>query len=223
MTGSLNKQLGGVTYSKRGVKRMRVIPNNPRTTLQTQTRQAFSFLTTEWANLTDVQRQAWETARLDPYYFVPNDFYGGTKAATSGKSLFIQINFNLLQKDDMLGSPYVVTTDPAGVEPLDSFTVISVVADASADTLVLTYSQTGTNEKLVVRTTPPVSPGTMRLKSVESKLRDSLVLSASPATTSKPASYTGLTGQKVFYVIEAIGDVSGKKRIIASGSTTIVA
>jgi hypothetical protein len=225
-TGSLNKQLGGVTYLKNGVKRMRVIPTNPRSTPQTTVRAVFSFLTSQWAILTEAQREAWNTAKELAYYFVPNDFYGGTRAATSGKSLFILVNYNLNEAFETLGAPAVNTTDPSGPEPSDELGVTSFVFDASANTGVLTYTGTLNYETLIARVTPPVSAGNMRLTSVESKLRSALAIgTASPATITKPdgVSFSGATGEKVFWVVEAINNTSGKKRILATGSSVIVA
>jgi hypothetical protein len=226
-SGSIGKQHGGTTFSKNHIVRERIIPVNPRSTLQSTTRAIFTFLTGAWASLTEAQRLAWESAKALPYYFVPDGFFGGTKAANSGKDLFVQVNYNLNQVANTLSAPTIVTTDPAPNEPSDTIGVTSLVFDDSANTAVLTYTGGAlSNEELVVQMTPPVSAGTMRLTSVASFLRDSPSFSsASPATVTKPAgvSFTGATGQKVFWVVQAINSTSGKKRIIASGNTVVTA
>lgn len=225
-SGSMNKKAGGMTYMKNGVQRVRVIPVNPNTSGQQETRSVFNFLNKEWASLTNTEREAWVTAKADPYWYVPDGFYGGTRPSGSGKALFIAVNYNLNQTNGTLAAPTVVTTNPPSQEPIDELAVTSVVADESANTLVLTYTGTTGNEEIFVRMTPAVSPGNMRLTSVQSKLRFSPAgAGASPATITKPdgISFDGQTGQKVFYVVEAIGNVSGKKRVIASGDTIVVA
>ena len=225
-SGSLNKQAGGVTYLKNNVKRMRVVPTNPRTKNQEIPRTVFTTLTQSWAALTEEQREAWESARTDQYWFVKDGFYGVSKAANSAKALFIQVNFNMLQAAGSLLTPSVVASVPPPTKPSDTLAVSSVAVDESANTFILTYTGTTANDAIFVRMTPAVSPGNMRLKAVESKLRVSdTAASASPATIVKPdtISYTGQTGQKVFYVVEAIGTDTGKKRIIGTGTTIIVA
>lgn len=225
-SGSIGKNHGGTTYLKNSVVRERVIPVNPQTSGQLETRSAFTFFNKEWSGLTNTQREAWVTAKADPYWYVPDGFFGGTRAANSGKALFIAINYNLNQANGTLSAPTIATTDPPTVEPIDDLAVTSVVADESANTLVLTYTGTTGNEEIFVRMTPALSPGNMRLTSVQSKLRFSPAgAGASPATITKPdgISFSGQTGQKVFYVVEAIGTVSGKKRVIASGDTIVVA
>lgn len=223
-SGSLNKRHGGMTSLKNGVVRVRVVPVNPQTSGQSQVRAAFAFLSSQWSQLTDEQRGTWDTARNDPYFYIPDPLTGVPRKANSGKALFVQVNFNLLQSTDDLGTPTVVTTGPSIGEPTDDISITSVVADASADTLVMTYTKTGTDEVLLVKATPPVSVGTMRLTSVKSALRDSSnVAGASPATINHAGKYISYTGSKVFYQVWAIQTVSGKKRLISSDSTVIQA
>jgi len=225
LSGSINKQAGGHTFTKNNVVRRRVVPTNPQTAQQSLVRTAFAFLTTAWSGLTEVQRNAWEDARNDSYWLIPDPLTGVGRKANSGKSLFILVNFNLLQVADQLNDPAVVTTSPSSSEPNDSFLISAVVADDSSNTLTVTYTQAGSEEVLLVKSTPPVSPGTMRLTSVKSDLRDSsAILGASPATVAgKAGIYTGQTGQKVFYQIWAIHTTTGKKRLVSSDATTIVA
>jgi len=226
-TGSLNKSAGGVTYLKNNVKRMRVVGTNPRSESQSITRNAFAFLTSAWAGLSDGQRQAWEDARNDPYFYVSDNFYGVPRKVNSGKSLFIQVNYNLLETLDDVKTPSVVTTDPALNEPGDDIGVTGVAADASANTFIITYSGTLNKEVLIVRTTGPVSQGVMRLTSVAPQLRTALnkVSAVSPATVAGRlgGSFTGQDGKKCFYEIYGVNITSGKKRPIATGSTVIVA
>jgi len=222
-TGRLNSSLGGSVLLKNGVVRNYITPTNPQSELQQLIRAAFAYLTQKWKVQTEADRALWETARHDPYWSVQDPFTGTSRPVSSGKSLFILANFNLLASTDSLGTPSVVTSGPSINEPIDTFDITSVVADASSNTLIATYTQTGANEVLTARVTPAISPGNMRLTSVKSQLRGFTTLGASPATISKTDDYTGQVGEKVFYVIEAINLDSGKKRLVSSGNTLVVA
>ena len=224
MSGSINKQAGGFTFGKNNTVRRRVVPTNPQTALQSLVRGVFTFLTQAWAVLTDEQRQAWEEKRSQSYFFIPDPLTGVARKANSAKSLFVQVNFNGLQAEDLLNSPSVIFSTPPNAVDGDIVNISSVVADDSSNTLTVTYTQTGSSENLYVKSTPPVSAGTMRVTAVRNQLRDgSATLGASPAASSKPASYTGMVGQKVFWQVWGIVIDSGKKRLIASGQSIIVA
>lgn len=222
-TGSMNKSAGGMTYMKNNVMRVRNIPTNPQTDLQQLIRAAFTSIGSKWKTQTEANRTLWEVAKANPYWAIQDEFTGTSRQPASGKDLFILVNFNLNQSTDSLGAPTIVTTSPSVDEPTDEFSITSIVADDSSNSLTLTYTQTGTNEVLVAKVSPALSPGNMRLTSVKSKLRGFTTVGASPATIAKVDSYSGQTGQKVFYVIEAINLTSGKKRLIASGNTIVVA
>lgn len=225
LSGSINKQAGGHTFTKNNVVRRRVVPTNPQTASQSLVRNAFAYLTAGWSALTETQRQQWEDARNNPYWAIPDPLTGVGRKANSAKALFILVNFNLLQSNNELATPAVVTTTPSVDEPSDAISVESVVADASSNSLTVTYTQAGSDEQILVRSTPGVSQGVMRLTSVKSDLRDaSEMLSASPAAVvGKAGDYTGQEGKKVFYQVWGIHTTTGKKRLIVSDSTTIVA
>lgn len=225
-TGRLNSSLGGTVLLKNGVVRNYVTPTNPQSEPQSIVRNAFQFLTGEWKNLTNSQRKEWKDARLLPYWAIQDPFTGTSRPPSSGKSLFILSNFNLLQSTDNLKNPSVVISEPVNDQPTDALGVTSVVVDESGNTFIVTYTGTQSSEVLTAKMTPPVSPGNMVMTSVKSKLRSSIIASgASPVTVTKPdhITFSGATGQKVFWVIEAINLASGKKRIIGTGNSIIVA
>jgi hypothetical protein len=223
-TGSMNKNNGGMTYMKNGVQRVRVVPVNPQTALQSQTRSVLSSFTSKWGTLTEPQRKEWNDGAKDPFFFVQDAFTGTARPMNSGKALFIAINYNLNQENGSLDAPTVLAIAPTFIDTPDNFSITSVVADASSDSLTVNYTQSGTSESLLVRSTPAVSPGNMRITSVAGKLRDSdAVLGASPADASHPDPFTGQTGQKVFWQIFAISTTTGKKRLIATGTSIVQA
>lgn len=229
MSGSINKNAGGTTFSKNGVVRRRVIPVNPQTADQQELRAAFLFLTTAFSGtLSESDRAAWETARTGNVYYLKQDpLTGVSRPYASAKDLFIAMNLNWLLGDGSLNNPVVTFTTPGISTGLDDYAITSVVADDSSNTVVVTYTGTATNEFLFMRATPPVSAGNQRNTSVKSKFRYIAPLTASPDTVAdyqaKFGALTGLTGQKIFYEIIGVEIITGKTRLVSGGSTIIVA
>lgn len=229
MSGSINKNAGGTTFSKNGVVRRRVVPVNPQSADQSEIRSAFEFLTKAWSlSLNDSQRLSWETARTgNVYYYKQDPLTGTSRPYASAKDLFIAMNFNWLITDESLAAPYVSFNVPGNSAGQDAFGITSVVADDSSNTLVITYTGTQTNEKLFLRATPPVSVGNQRVTSIISKMRLIEVISSSPDTMTgyqaKFGALTGLAGMKIFYEIVAVDLATGVTRTISSSSTVIVA
>lgn len=231
-SGSLNANAGGVTYLKNNVKRMRVVPTNPQTPSQQESRALFSFLTKAWSGtLNDTQRNAWETARTsDPYYQTQDNFYGVSRKVNSGKSLFIMMNTNLLVSKGLVGEPQVLISVPGTAAGQDEIAITSFAFDVSSQSAILTYTGIFSNEAAVIRATPGVAPGNMRTTSVKSKFRTLLgsdPTGASPLTLS--TTYidkngpVGSTGDKVFWEIYGVDQGTGKSRLIASDFSVVVA
>lgn len=228
-TGSLNKQLGGITSLKNGVTRVRVIPANPQTALQQELRGAFALLTTAWSGtLSEANRDAWETARTgNAYYLKQDSFTGVSRPYASAKDLFIAMNLNLMYANngEFTGGVQInVPTAPTGA---DGISVTSVVADDSSNSVIATYTGVFSNEAGIFRATPVVSPGTMRTTSVVSKMRNVALVTASPDTIAdyitQFGALTGLTGSKIFWEIIGVDLGSGKQRLISAGQSIIVA
>lgn len=226
--GRFNTGVGGVVYSLNGGKRAYVTPSNPQTASQGGTRGAFAFFTTAWKNLTEEQRGAWTAAWSSGQWQVQDAISGTARNFGSAKSLFIALNMNVLVAGNNLGTPTINLLVPQAKGSPAAVSVDSVVFDASAGTVVLTFSGTQATG-LLVRCTEPVSPGNLRLTSVKSKLRTiTSVVGASPASLGTDyvavhGAITGATGQKVFWTIEQISDITGQRSFVASGSSVIAA
>lgn len=231
LSGSINKQAGGHTFTRNNVVRRRVVGTNPQSSAQVEVRLAFNYFNTQWAALlTDQQREAWNEAKTDPYWFVTDQLNGVQRQMNSGKALFVATNMSLAVANDSLNDPGInlITAVPLP-NTQDDTAFTSIAIDASAQTVAFAYSGTASNEALLVRMTPPVSPGNTSLKSVKSKLRDiSVGTGASPqalgtAYTDIFGALTGQAGKKVFFTVEAISMTTGKRRLLVADSVLIVA
>lgn len=229
LSGSINKQAGGHTFTKNNVVRRRVVPTNPQSEEQTLVRAAFSFLTTAWSGLAESERSAWEAARTDPYYATQDKLNGVSKAMNSGKSLFVAMNMNNLQAIGALNSPTVIFTVPAEPEALDSISAVSVALDASANTTTLTYTGTWTGETGFIKMTPPVSAGNMKASTVSTRSRiigedfGTSPVDLSSDYSSRFGLLSQAAGKKVFWELYGVNNTTGKKRLIASGVSVVAA
>lgn len=229
-TGSMNKGLLGMTYLKNGGQRVRVIPVNPQTASQQVVRAAFSFLTTAWTQtLSEAERTAWVSAwQSNPYFQTQDTFYGVSRKFGSAKDLFIAMNFNLALAAGNLAGVTVQLLTPGASVGVDTIGITSMVLDASAGTVIFTFTGAFAFENAVIKMTPPLSPGNMQPTSVKSKFRvvDAGGL-ASPESfgglyTGMFGAITGQAGQKVFWTIEGVDIATGKSRLIGSGNSVIV-
>lgn len=210
---------------------MRVVPVNPQTIQQQLIRSVFTYLTKQWTALNDVQREAWETARTsEAYYNVTDNFYGVSRKVNSAKSLFVAMNFNVLEATDSLGTPAVTFATPGAPSTQSDFLATSIAADASAGTVALTYSGTmNGNEEIEFWASPPVSPGNLRSTSVKSKMRFvTQNVGVSPAAVgteyvAKFGAITAATGQKIFWEAYIVNTDTGKKTLAGSGANIVVA
>lgn len=227
-TGRLNSSLGGSVLMKNGVVRNYVTPTNPQTEDQIEYRALFAFLTQSWEDLTEGERTEWENARSENGRQVQDPFTGTSRPASSGKALFISVNTNMAIAGNTTNAPAVLAQSPPSLEPLEVVSISSVVVDASAGTVALTYTGALTNMAIVSRMTKPVSAGNMRLTSVKSDLR---TLPASGAVSPQAlggayvAKFGAITedgGRKVFYFMEGINPLDGTRRVLASGNVVIV-
>lgn len=227
-TGRLNSSLGGTVLLKNGVVRNYVTPVNPQTADQSEVRGAFSFLTSAWKGLTESQRQTWEEARLTDAWQKQDPFTGTSRPYSSGKSLFISSNLNCLIANNELDTPSIYNQTAPVPESLVNPGFTSIVADASAGTVVFTYPNVMSGDGAIsVRFSPPVSAGNQRLTSVKSKLRTMASSNAaSPLAygteyVAKFGAITAKEGMKIGYTISVIGATKGNTLFVASGFITI--
>lgn len=228
-TGRLNSSLGGSVLLSNGVVRNYVTPSNPQTANQSEVRAAFGFLSAAWKGLTPTQQAAWIAAWQSGDWVKQDPFTGTSRPYGSAKDLFISLNLNFMIAGMSLDAPSLeFSTPPASID-LPALGVTSFAFDASAGTAALTYTGTLGDSVLVTKATQPVSPGNMRLTSVRSKLR--FITSGSGVSPiAEGAAYvtvhgaiTSAEGQKVFWIVEQIDAVTGKRGFVASGSSVIVA
>jgi hypothetical protein len=229
ISGSINSNDGGWTFSKDGKIRRRVVGTNPNSTNQQNVRTGFSFLTSAWATLTEPQRLAWETARGESYYLTSDSLHGVSRPYSSSKDLFVAMNANYLTASGEIASPSVIFSAPGAASGQDEITAVSVAIDASAQTVALTYTGTFTNEKAYFKATPPVSAGNMKASTVDTRSRvidedlGSSPVAMGTSYTSRFGAITGAAGKKVFWELWGVDQGTGKARQIAAGSTVIVA
>jgi hypothetical protein len=228
--GRFTGMFGGMVIGSNGVFRAYKTPTNPQTESQQTNRGMFALFTKAWsADLTEENREAWEAARTSGGYPNTDTFTGTSKPYASAKDLFIAMNTNANIALDQTASPEILFATPGTSGGLDVISVTSFALDASAGTVILAYDGVFANEGAIIRATPPVSPGTMRATSVSTKFR---VISGTPGASPAAlgANYTGLfgpitgsTGQKVFWEVLGVDSLTGKTRLIRSGSSVVVA
>lgn len=205
--------LGNMVVEKNGVIRNRNIPANPRTPAQSAARSAVTSFATSWRDfLNDGQRAAWNAyastvSRTDSL---------GKPVKLSGIDMYVAAN-----AVDSLGGvgPFAnaPTTDGSLLLP----TVLSLVADDSANTIVVTFADTIPSSVHVNLSLSPaaVSPG-------RSSYTGPFRLNQNqPGTGASTITFTGLTfttGQKVGWQLQAYDD-EGRLARKVSGLTTVVA
>lgn len=228
-TGRLNSSLGGSVLLKNGVVRNYVTPVNPQTSDQQEVRSAFAFLTAAWKGESSTNQAAWVSAWQSGDWTIQDPFTGTTRPYGSAKSLYIALNMNFLISGNALGSPSVEFHTPPATSDLPALGITSFAFDASSGTAVLTYTGTLGDSVLVVRATQPLSPGNQRLTSVKTKLRTVTIgsgvspLALGTAYTTKFGAITSSTDLAVFWVIEQIDTTNGKRALVGSGRSVIVA
>jgi len=152
-------KLGGQVYSKNragSYVRNNAIPSNPRTTFQMKSRNLLAQLSQAWSGLTEQERNAWNGAVEK---FPRKNVFGDTRNLT-GKNLFTSLNKNLLQVGK---SQLEVPPAPADSIGISDYSAISNIAE---DELEINVTTENSNGDLVIRATPPVSPGKTYVKNL---------------------------------------------------------
>lgn len=199
-------KIGGSVFSKNrsgNYIRNKVTPVNAQTQAQMQQRSQLAYLSTEWRNLTQAQRDAWNAAA--PNFPKTNVF--GDPVTPTGKNLFTLLNANLFNTN---GSQINVPPIPAEVTtvPISSFT-----AEAGPTGVVITFSDTLSESGILVKATPPLSPG---VNFIKNKVRT--IFSGSTITTAATDVSGGYTfkygdlevGQKVGIQVIFVNNTTGQ-------------
>jgi hypothetical protein len=220
MTDARGK-LGGQVFSKNrsgAYVRTKVTPVNPRTTDQQFNRSLLGTFSTVWSNLTENQRNAWNSA-VDQWQ--KTNVFGDLQKPT-GKNLFTGLNKVRAQLFPALP---LLTLPPAKAE-FPSVEIVSITFDAS--TGVATAQLTvGAFEGSTyqVRATPPVSPGTTYVNNLLRNIGQSFIASGTNQITFGPAYIAKFgqpsTGDKIFFEITPVVE-TGQKSVPSMASTQVV-
>lgn len=229
-TGSYNKKAQGFTLGSNDVVRRRTRVSQPNTSAQQSVKAAFSFFTSAWSSsLSESDRQAWEVARGQSYYYKSNPQTQVQEPYKSGKDLYQAMNTNYLAGAGLIAAPVETFPIPGETAGQDAIGVTSVVIDASSGTVVLTYTGTWNDELGYIVMSSPQTAGTMSRKAIQGGMRQiDQDFGASPVAmgsnyTAQFGPITSATGKKVFWDLYGVDTGTGKVRLIAGGTTTIVA
>lgn len=188
------------------IVRSRVIPFNPKSVEQVNSRARLIQFSQAWSSLLPAQRLAWNGA-VDNW---KNTDVFGNALTPSGFNLFVALNINL---DIISGAP--IDTPPAitAVPVLSSITPSMV--HAGAISLVTDPTSLPTDANYVISATAPMSQGR---SGAGSAFR--IIHIASPGAFSPfnaKSAYEAvhgsgaIAGQKVFWRVQAIDSTTGKK------------
>ncbi len=207
MSGSIG---GGVVAKNKGgpYMRRRVKPLNPTSTYSANVRNIFTSISSGWSALTDAQRTSWnEGAKQHPVSSAL-----GEQTFMSGKAWYQRLNQNLA----LVGGTAI--TDFPQLISVGSLLITSLVADASAQSVILGFNPTvPTDTAWIVNFTPQLSPGVSSMG-----VRDRTVITLPDGTTSPQtlsADYLGrfpatlVEGQRIFCKITPISTVTGQAGI----------
>lgn len=218
MTDARGK-LGGQVFSKnRGGNYVRtnVVPNNPQTSLQGSIRSMFATISSRWSQLTEKQRQGWQSAVNK---FERTNVFGDRKVL-SGKALFQSLNTEAMNAG--LG---IIENAPAPQEIISKIPDnLAIALDGSSLAFSVTAEGKATKSgKTVVQATAAQTAGTFNAKN---KFRTIAVFdSADEATLDLATNYAAkfgvpAAGTKVFVRLKDVGS-NGQASPYASASALV--
>lgn len=213
MRGKLN---GSVFSKNRGgaYLRTKVTPINPNTASQGAVRATLTTLSQGWRNLTQNQRDAWNSAVAN---FTGTDIFGDVKTP-SGINLYTKLNLNLAN------AAQAFISLPPVVGIIGYFSDLVLTATAGVQSLSLAFTGTGltAGQTVVIEATPCMSAG---INFAKSEFR---VIGTRVGNTTSPmdllADYQAkfgnvVAGKKVFIRVKAVDNTSG---VCSQFSTTSV-
>lgn len=220
--GDARGSSGATVYSKNqfgAYIRQKVSPVQPRTPTQTLVRQVFADLSKRWATiLSDAQRTAWiALAAANPVI----DVFGNSQILT-GIQFFQRVNRNLQS------IATAILDDAPADQNVTNLQSLSVAADASAGTVVLTFTATplGLNDAFVIFATPLLNPGRQFTKSFMRQINYSVPNVASPLNTGGTwvQKYGALAvGQRLGVMISVVRNNNGAASPFLFANTIVVA
>jgi hypothetical protein len=203
-------KIGGHVASKNrsgAYLRTKVTPVNVRSTAQQNVRNIFGTIAQAWRGLTEVQRDAWNSAVGQ---WSKTDIFGDLRNP-SGISLFQRLNANLMA----IGESMIVS--PPMPVALSAISCSILAVDNSSQSVTLTVTGTlAADEVLVVQATPALSAG---INFVKAQLRRITYLSvlAAPEVLTVPylAKFgsVGAAGQKITIQAFVVSTVTGQAAV----------
>lgn len=210
-----NKLNGSVFSRNRGgaYLRNKVTPLNPQTAAQVEARSLLATFSQAWRALTQVQRDAWNSAVSN---WTTTDVFGDSVKPT-GATLFIRLNINIANAGGT-----VITSPPSPVG-VASLVTLSVLASEVSGQVQITFTEAAVpaDEALVLEATPNLSPGVSNANSqfrVIGRL-DEGDTSPFVATSFYTAKFGALSGgQKLFVRAKFISTLTGEtsQKLVAS-------
>lgn len=197
--------------------RTKVTPVNPRTGAQLFQRSSVTNLSQAWRALTEANRAAWNAAVVN---FQKTDIFGDLRKP-SGFNLYMRLNLNLLA----IGKSIIYTPPiPSSVNDI----VIGALSASNTPSLSLAYIPAAVmSSKIIVRATPPVSPGKSFVKSEFRQISTFEGSTASPANllsayTAKFGAIDDMAGMKIFIETIAIDTATGISSTPQQTSTVVI-
>lgn len=215
--------IAATTFSKNkggAILRNRVTPINRRSTNQTQRRQVLASLASAWRGLTQAERDSWNSGAAN---FPQSDSLGQTIFLT-GEQLYVRCNSNLI----LTGNAQITSCPTPASFAVLAFTSLTATADDGVISLAFTPTVPAGFE-LVIRATPPVSPGVSFVPQSKFRFISSIAPAAtSPQLLSTPyatvfGAITGAADQKIFVEMFLVEQTSGLAGIPVRGVGVISA
>lgn len=156
--------------------RTKVTPTNPQTTYQTQIRQLFGSISQQWSGLSASARAAWNSA-IDEWK--RTNIFGDLKLP-SGKALFQRLN----QQAQVAGYP-PLTLPPAKLEMVQGVVTEGVI-DIGQAAIDFTGVYAGTDARVMLYSSGPVSDGTKFVKNLMRNFHNDLASTYTPGDGYNP-------------------------------------
>ena len=220
VVGQISGRIGGSVYSRnRGGPYIRngAIPTVSTSIYAENAKQRLAIYSAYWASLTDPQRLAWKNwAKQNP---ITNRL--GHKIMLSGHMALVQLNVNI---DNAGGTPIVV---PPVVAPPTGLLTLSATYDIGAGAFDIIYTSTplSADQVLFIWGAVVDNPGVEYVENLYKLVQVSAAAAASPQVTEVNMALrfgTLLVGQRVFYKVQVVDQVTGLVSQPISASGTII-